>query len=75
MYIMHYVLSREVIIFAMLGLGDICHLEIFHHSDLCSLILIVCTLNYQFRPPIALRTDLSHITTELWEIPVLRMAH
>ena len=30
---------------------------------------------YQFRPPIALRTDLSHITTELWEIPVLRMAH
>ena len=28
----------------------------------------------QFRPPIALRTDLSHITTELWEIPVLRMA-
>ena len=31
--------------------------------------------NHQFRPPIALRTDLSHITTELWEIPVLRMAH
>ena len=29
----------------------------------------------QFRPPIALRTDLSHITTELWEMPVLRMAH
>ena len=29
----------------------------------------------QFRPPIALRTDLSHITTELWEIPMLRMAH
>ena len=29
----------------------------------------------QFRPPIALRTDLSHITTELWEIPVLQMAH
>ena len=29
----------------------------------------------QFRPPIGLRTDLSHITTELWEIPVLRMAH
>ena len=29
----------------------------------------------QFRPPIALRTDFSHITTELWEIPVLRMAH
>ena len=29
----------------------------------------------QFHPPIALRTDLSHITTELWEIPVLRMAH
>ena len=29
----------------------------------------------QFRPPIALRTDLSHIKTELWEIPVLRMAH
>ena len=29
----------------------------------------------QFRPPIALRTDLSHITTALWEIPVLRMAH
>ena len=26
----------------------------------------------QFRPPIGLRTDLSHITTELWEIPVLR---
>ena len=22
----------------------------------------------QFRPPIALRTDLSHVTTELWEI-------
>ena len=33
-------------------------------------------LNFnQFRPPIALRTDLSHITTELWKIPVLRMAH
>ena len=31
--------------------------------------------SHQFRPPIALRTDLSHITTELWEIPVLRMAH
>ena len=31
--------------------------------------------NVQFRPPIALRTDLSHITTELWEIPVLRVAH
>ena len=30
---------------------------------------------YQFRPPIALRTDLSHITTELWEKPMLRMAH
>ena len=30
---------------------------------------------FQFGPPIALRTDLSHITTELWEIPVLRMAH
>ena len=29
----------------------------------------------QFRPPIALRTDLSHITTELWEISMLRMAH
>ena len=29
----------------------------------------------QLRPPIALRTDLSHITTELWEIQVLRMAH
>ena len=29
----------------------------------------------QFRPPIALPTDLSHITTELWEIPVLWMAH
>ena len=29
----------------------------------------------QFRPPIALRNDLSHITTELWEISVLRMAH
>ena len=29
----------------------------------------------QFRPPIAVRTDLLHITTELWEIPVLRMAH
>ena len=28
-----------------------------------------------FRPLIALRTDLSHITTELWEIPALRMAH
>ena len=27
------------------------------------------------RPPIALRTDLSHITTELWEIPYLQMAH
>ena len=32
-------------------------------------------LSHQFRPPIALRTDLSHITTELWEIPLLRMAH
>ena len=30
---------------------------------------------FQFRPPIALRTDLSHIATELMEIPVLRMAH
>ena len=30
---------------------------------------------FQFRPPIALRTDLSHISTELWEIPVLRGAH
>ena len=29
----------------------------------------------QFRPPIALHTDLSRITTELWEIAVLRMAH
>ena len=29
----------------------------------------------QFRPPIALHTDLSHITTELWEISVLCMAH
>ena len=29
----------------------------------------------QFRPPIARRTDLSHIATELWEIPVLWMAH
>ena len=26
--------------------------------------------SHQFRPPIALRTDLSHITTVLWEIPV-----
>ena len=32
-------------------------------------------LREQFRPPIALRTDLSHITKELWVIPVLRMAH
>ena len=38
-------------------------------------IPIHLTSHYQFRPPIALRTDLSHITTELWEIPVLRMAH
>ena len=30
---------------------------------------------HQFCPPIALRTDLSHIKTELWEIPVLQMAH
>ena len=29
----------------------------------------------QFRPPIALRIELSHTTTELWEIPVLRMVH
>ena len=29
----------------------------------------------QFHPPIALRSDLLHITTELWEILVLRMAH
>ena len=29
----------------------------------------------QFRTPIALRTDLSHIKTELSEIPMLRMAH
>ena len=29
----------------------------------------------QFRPPIAFRTDLSRITTELWEIPVLQMGH
>ena len=33
------------------------------------------TTKCQFRPPIALRTDLSHITMELCEIPVLRMAH
>ena len=26
----------------------------------------------QFGPAIALRTDLTHITTELWEIPVCR---
>ena len=32
-------------------------------------------LKRQFRPPIALRTDLSHITIELWEIPVLRIGH
>ena len=30
---------------------------------------------YQFRPPIALRTDLSHITTELLEKLVLWMVH
>ena len=38
---------------------------------------ICCNHQYapQFHPPIALRTDLSHITTELWETPVLRMAH
>ena len=29
----------------------------------------------QFLPPIVVRIDLSHITTELWVIPVLRMAH
>ena len=29
----------------------------------------------QFRPTIALHTDLSHITTKLWEIPVLQMVH
>ena len=28
----------------------------------------------QFRPPIALRTDLSGITTELWEIQVFSPA-
>ena len=32
-------------------------------------------VGWQFRPPIALRTDLSHITTEFWKILVLRMAH
>ena len=50
---------------------------------LCDLIIQLRSLcstlmnprDCQFRPPIALRTDLSHITTELWEIPVLRMAH
>ena len=31
-------------------------------------------MNIQFRPPIALRTDLSRITTELWEIPVFSPA-
>ena len=36
---------------------------------------VVLKSGVQFGPPIALRTDLSHITTELWEIPVLRMAH
>ena len=37
--------------------------------------MYIHVLENQFRPPIALRTDLSHITTELWEISVLRMAH
>ena len=36
---------------------------------------ITSMAGFQFRPPIALRTDLSHITTELLEIPLLRMAH
>ena len=38
--------------------------------------LCVCHLKGlgQFRPPIALRTDLSRITTELWEIPVFSPA-
>ena len=36
---------------------------------------IILRAHQQFRPPIALHTALSHITTELWEIPVLRMAH
>ena len=41
----------------------------------CDVIVTLSLDIYQFRPPIALRTDLSRITTELWEIPVLRMAH
>ena len=42
----------------------------YHIVDLAKLVHVE-----QFRPPIALRTDLSHITTELLEIPVLWMAH
>ena len=37
--------------------------------SMCFLALV------QFRPLIALRTDLLHITTELWEITVLWMVH
>ena len=38
-------------------------------------IILISDNAGQFRPPIVLRTDLLHITTELWEISVLRMAH
>ena len=45
-----------------------------HPPPLCY-NLLYNVRHLQFRPPIALRTDLSHITMALWEIPVLRMAH
>ena len=37
-------------------------------------VISTAVVQWQFRPPLALRTDLSHIMMELWEIPVLRMA-
>ena len=37
--------------------------------------LVMLSVYGKFRPPMGLRTDLSHITTELLEIPVLWMAH
>ena len=41
-----------------------------HHNESNLLQLESNADRKQFRPSIALRTDLLHITTELWEIPV-----
>ena len=41
-----------------------------HKGAFCEVIV---KTNFALSKPLC--TDLSHITTELWEIPVLRMAH